>query len=56
MAAIFISHSSRDDASASEVAGLLVKEGYEQVFLDFDKHSGLNAGEGWERRRWLASK
>src|ERR1700724_2829228 len=23
--------------------------GYEQVFLDFDKHSGLQAGAQWER-------
>jgi hypothetical protein len=50
MAAIFISHSSRDDTLANEVRALLAKDGYEQVFLDFDKHSGLQAGENWERR------
>src|ERR1700751_5640447 len=50
MAAIFISHSSRDGALASEVSALLAKDGYEQVFLDFDKHTGLQAGENWERR------
>ena len=50
MAAIFISHSSRDDALAQGVRALLAKDGYEQVFLDFDKHTGLQAGENWERR------
>jgi TPR repeat protein len=50
MAAIFISHSSRDGALANEVSALLAKDGYEQVFLDFDKHTGLQAGENWERR------
>ena len=46
MAAIFISHSSRDDALAREVRAWLAKDGYEQVFLDF----GIQAGENWERR------
>jgi hypothetical protein len=50
MAAIFISHSSRDDTLADEVRALLAKDGYEQVFLDFNKHTGLQAGENWERR------
>jgi tetratricopeptide (TPR) repeat protein len=50
MAAIFVSHSSRDDALANEVRIWLAKDGYEQVFLDFDKHTGLQAGENWERR------
>lgn len=50
MAAIFISHSSRDEALAHDVRACLAKDGYEQVFLDFDKHTGLQAGENWERR------
>jgi hypothetical protein len=50
MAAIFVSHSSRDDALAEEVRVWLAKDGYEQIFLDFDKHTGLQAGENWERR------
>lgn len=50
MAAIFVSHSSRDNELARDVKSWLVAEGYEQVFLDFDKHTGLRAGEHWERR------
>jgi TPR repeat protein len=50
LAAIFISHSSKDDEQANAIKAWLAKDGYEQVFLDFDKHSGLRAGEEWERR------
>jgi TPR repeat protein len=50
LAAIFISHSSRDSEQANSIRAWLAKDGYEQVFLDFDKHSGLRAGEEWERR------
>jgi tetratricopeptide (TPR) repeat protein len=48
--AIFISHSSKDDEQANAIKAWLATDGYEQVFLDFDKHSGLRAGEEWERR------
>ena len=50
MAAIFISHSSRDNECADQVKTWLAQEGYERVFLDFDKHTGMQAGEHWERR------
>jgi len=50
MAAIFISHSSRDGVLAEEVRTWLAQAGYERVFLDFDKHTGFKAGENWERR------
>lgn len=50
MAAIFISHSSRDNDCAQKIKTWLAQEGYERVFLDFDKHSGVRAGEHWERR------
>jgi hypothetical protein len=50
MAAIFISHSNLDGALTGEVRAWLAKEGYEQVFLDFDKRTGLQVGENWERR------
>jgi TIR domain len=50
MAAIFISHSSRDNQMADQLKVWLGLQGYEQVFLDFDKHTGLRAGEYWERR------
>jgi hypothetical protein len=49
VAAIFISHSSRDNEFAAEMKAWLDHHGYEQVFLDFDKHSGLQAGAQWER-------
>ena len=50
MAAVFISHSSRDDALCVQMRRWLEKEGCEQVFLDFDKHTGLRAGDNWERQ------
>src|SRR5712671_1945208 len=50
MPAIFISHSSRDQQIANDVKTALDKLGYEQVFLDFDKVTGINAGENWEKR------
>lgn len=48
MAAIFISHSSRDNELAAHMKSWLATQGYEQVFLDFDKHTGLRAGLHWE--------
>lgn len=53
MAAIFISHSSKDAEQASRIKTWLAEDGYERVFLDFDKHSGLGAGEMWERRLYV---
>jgi hypothetical protein len=50
MAAIFISHSNRDNLFAEQMKAWLAGQGYEQVFLDFDKHSGVQVGEHWERR------
>jgi tetratricopeptide (TPR) repeat protein len=50
MAAIFISHSSLDAKAADEIKALLGKLGFERIFLDFDKHDGIGAGENWERR------
>jgi TPR repeat protein len=50
MTAIFISHSSRDEEPAKELKDWLAAEGYERVFLDLDKDTGLPAGENWERR------
>jgi hypothetical protein len=50
MAAIFVSHSSRDNQLADEIKAWLQSQGYEQVFLDFDKDTGLRAGEYWERQ------
>jgi hypothetical protein len=50
MTAIFISHSSRDEVPAKELKDWLAAGGYERVFLDFDKDTGLPVGENWERR------
>jgi WD40 repeat protein len=50
MPAIFISHSSRDQAVADDIKSALAKLGFDRVFLDFDKDSGFGAGEAWEKR------
>ena len=50
MPAIFISHSSLDQKISDDIRGALTGLGFEQVFLDFDKDSGIGAGENWERR------
>jgi tetratricopeptide (TPR) repeat protein/energy-coupling factor transporter ATP-binding protein EcfA2 len=50
MPAIFISHSSLDQKISDDIRSSLAKLGFEQVFLDFDKDSGIGAGENWERR------
>jgi WD40 repeat protein len=50
MPAIFISHSSKDPEISERVASWLGTLGYERVFLDFDKETGLGAGEHWEQR------
>src|SRR5712664_1537237 len=50
MPAIFISHSSLDQQIANDVKTALDQFGFERVFLDFDKVTGLDAGENWEKR------
>ncbi len=49
MARVFISHSSRDGATARWLADWLIAQGFEAPFLDFDKHSGIPPGAEWER-------
>jgi hypothetical protein len=49
MSAIFISHSSRDDAVAGELKARLEQQGHRSVFLDFDPENGVPAGREWER-------
>ena len=49
MPAIFISHSSRDQALANDITSSLKGLGYEEVFLDFDTETGIGAGEDWEK-------
>jgi hypothetical protein len=49
MPAIFISHSSRDQKIADQVTAAIKRLGFEEVFLDFDKDTGIGAGAGWEK-------
>jgi formylglycine-generating enzyme required for sulfatase activity len=50
MPAIFISHSSLDPREADDIKASLMRLGFERVFLDFDKVTGIGAGEHWEKR------
>jgi hypothetical protein len=49
MSAIFISHSSKDNAWAERIATWLKEQGYEGIFLDFDPQNGIPAGRVWEK-------
>ncbi|MCP4381910.1 MAG: tetratricopeptide repeat protein [Hyphomicrobiales bacterium] len=49
MARVFISHSSRDNAEAQALFAWLKSQGFDQGFLDIDKHSGIPAGARWEQ-------
>lgn len=48
MAAIFLSHSSKDDAVAGELKSWLEERGH-SVFLDFDPEAGIRGGADWEQ-------
>src|SRR5215467_12374391 len=50
MPAIFISHSSVDRKVSGDIKAALDRLGFEHPFLDFDKVTGLNIGENWEKR------
>jgi WD40 repeat protein len=50
LALVFISHSNRDNAVAGEFKAWLASNGFPNTFLDFDKHTGIDIGENWERR------
>jgi hypothetical protein len=50
MPAIFISHSSRDNKVADDIKAWLARLRFERVFLDFDKDTGLDAGDDWAKR------
>lgn len=50
MPAIFISHSNLDRRVSEQIKTSLGRLGFERVFLDFDKTTGLGAGDHWERR------
>lgn len=49
MSSVFISHSIKDAATASQIAALLDGRGFQSVFLDFDPQYGIPAGRNWEK-------
>jgi WD40 repeat protein len=49
MARVFLSHSSRDNASAGRMKAWLEQQGFDAPFLDFDKHAGIPPGADWEK-------
>ncbi|MEM7582466.1 MAG: TIR domain-containing protein [Acidobacteriota bacterium] len=49
MSAIFISHSSRDNAASAEIRRRLQDQGHRSIFLDFDPADGIPAGRSWEQ-------
>ncbi len=50
MSAIFLSHSSEDNAFAEKLKVWLAEQGHRSVFLDFDALSGIEAGRNWEQK------
>ncbi|HJY82050.1 MAG TPA: hypothetical protein VKK81_13335 [Candidatus Binatia bacterium] len=54
MTAIFISHSSADNATAAEMKAWLEVQGHTSLFLDFDPEAGIkwaSPGSSFPRRR-----
>ena len=49
MSSIFISHSSKDNRAAEQIAGWLRKQNFESLFLDFDPQFGIPAGRDWKQ-------
>ena len=50
MGLVFLSHSSRDNDAAVKIKKYLDTISIGSVFLDFDKDTGIGAGEDWEKR------
>jgi hypothetical protein len=49
MSAIFISHSSADNAAAETMKTWLADKGHVSLFLDFDPEAGIRGGSDWEQ-------
>lgn len=49
MSSIFLSHSSKDNSIAKQVAARLEQWGHQSIFLDFDPENGIPAGRDWEK-------
>src|SRR5262245_23883590 len=56
MTAIFISHSSADNAAAAEMKAWLEVQGHTSLFLDFDPEAGIKGGSGWEQTLYQQSR
>ena len=50
MALVFISHASEDNEKVQEVTDYIKKNGFDFIFLDYDKKDGIKVGEDWEKR------
>ena len=50
MTAIFISHSSADNAAAADMKPWLEAQGHTSLFLDFDPEAGSKAAAAGSRR------
>jgi hypothetical protein len=49
MSAIFLSHSSKDNAMAQQIAAWLKERKFDSLFLDFDPQVGIPAGRDWKQ-------
>lgn len=47
MSAIFISHSTKDNADTEAMARWLKQRGHTSCFIDYDEQSGIRAGTDW---------
>ena len=47
MSAIFISHSTKDNADTEAIARWLKRQGHTSYFIDYDEQSGIRAGADW---------
>jgi tetratricopeptide (TPR) repeat protein len=50
VASIFVSHSSQDAEQATRLLAWLRAQGFDQTFLDIDKHGGIAPGTEWEKK------
>jgi hypothetical protein len=48
MSRLFLSHSSANNAEAMALRDWLIRQGFEDLFLDLDPERGLKAGERWQ--------
>jgi hypothetical protein len=55
MSRLFISHSSQNNAEATVLRDWLAAEGWDNIFLDFDRDQGIAPGEHWEEALSLAA-